>query len=245
MGEFVGPNIGKDKPGQRPLLRDILLETAFKPGRAISSEIDQLDLGVFSEEALLLANACFADPDKRNFGKFVYITGSKKVLVPKSAFREVIGEVLIIRNETSNIPREAAERLALDDHQYIGMAIHTSKNLDYAFSSTGLAILIEPDSALASSSCLFVTGRTQNMLFFRGQNTPQLSEVEVERKLKLWVRQLEDRIRQFTKSGMSTEEKQEVVGAAQDALLKQICQKYDLRFFAGSSDGSVVTRQSP
>lgn len=243
MSEFVGPNAGSEKPGSNPLLRDILLETTFKPGRAISAGVDRIDLGVFSEEARALANECFLEPDNSNFGKLIYVTGSKKVLVPKVTFGAVNRRPLGMMGTVSAVPKELAEKEALDE-RYLAMVIHTSSNHDTTFSATGVALLIEPDSLAFGTSCLFIAGKTQNMLIFRGQNTPQLFKEDIEKKAKLWMWSLSERVGQFVKPGMSEEEAYAVLYAAQNALLKQVCQKYDLPFFVGPSDSNEVVKQS-
>lgn len=244
MSEFIGPDMGSEKPGPRPLLRDLLVETTFKPGRAISPEIDELDIGVFSEEARQLANECFLNPDSSNYGKIVYVTGSKKVRVPRTASGEISDGVLPLLGKASKIPREIAKRDLLNE-PYIAMLIHTNNNIDFAFSATGLAALLGEDSLPFSTSALFVAGQTQNMLVFRGESAPQLSLEDIEKKTRLWLWQLRERVHRFAKPGMDREEVNGIAGTAGKTLLRQICQKYDLSFFAGSSDTDEVVRQNP
>ena len=234
----------KERFGQQPLLRDVLAEFTFKPGRLIPSHVNSLNLGVFQEEARQLANTCFLTDDNRDSGKLVYVTGKKKVLVPIRFFQAYEKGVLAMLGITSQVRKNIAEKEQLDD-PYIAMTIHTSGNTDLAFSSTDLCLLMLADSNPGASVASFIAGRTKNMIFFRGQNTPQLDSEEAEKKARLWRWQLRERIDRFIKPGMSREEGFLIIDKAERALLRQICEKYDLQFFSGETDSATVTKQTP
>lgn len=223
-------------------MRNILVDSTFKPGRAIAPEIDGIDLGVFWEEARVLANECFMDLENNNVGKLVYVTGAKKVLVPNSFFKGVGRGPLGIFASVSAIPKHEAERQQINS-RYIGMVFHTQSNSDLPFTPTGLYLLTNNDSVDFASTAVFVVGKTQNMLLFRGSDAPQWTEEEANQKRKLWEFQLGERVKQFIKPEMSHDEVFDMVIKAQWALMKQICAKYDLSFFAGPTDSPVVTKQ--
>lgn len=234
----------KEKFGQQPLLRNILAEFAFKQGRLIPPHVNSLNLGVFQEEARQLANECFLDRDNKNLGKLVYVTGKKKVLVSKYCFQANESGVLFLYGSTLDVSKDTAEK-ERRDNRYLSMIIHTSSNADLSFSSTDLSWLMIADSHPIAGVASLIVGRTKNMLFFRGQNTPQLNDEEAIKKARLWQWQLEERKGQFIKPGMNKEERWQIIEKAQRALVKQICERYDLQFFSGESDKEIVTKQTP
>lgn len=232
-GEFIGPS---------PLLRNVLVDATLKPGRSISHDIDMLDLGVFVEEARLLANDCFIDPENNNFAKMVYVTGAKKVLVPKSVFKGSRSEITMFGAVATRSKQDAVKNQTND--RYISMLMQTYINTDLILAKTGVDFLMRDDSFPLALSSLFIAGKTQNALLFRGESSPQWSEKEANDRSNLWSWQLEERIRQHSKSGMSLDQKTEIARRAERMLLRQICQKYDLSFFVGSTDSQIVTKQT-
>lgn len=242
MGEF-DPSSGKEKIKQVPLLRNILAEYAFKPGRAIPSDVNSLDLGVFQGEAMQLANNCFLDAENKDSGKLIYVTGEKKVMVPIRFFQSYINGVLPMLGVTSAVKKEVAEKEKLRE-PYLVMVIHSHGNTDLSFSATDLLLLMLGDSVPGASVASFIVGRTKNMLFFRGENTPQFDVEEAKKKAKLWTWQLNERVGQFIKPGMNKEEVLGIVGRVEKTLLRQICKKYDLKYFSGLTNSPIVTKQT-
>lgn len=242
MVEF-DPGSGKEKNKQVPLLRDMLVEYVFKPGRAIPPSIDSLDLGVFQDEAMQLANSCLLDAGNRDSGKLIYVTGDRKVLVPIHPFQSRVIGVLPMSGAISAVKKEVAEKEKLRE-LYLAMIIHSYGNTDLSFSAIDLLLLMLGDSEPRASVASLIAGRTKNMLFFRGENAPQLDEEEAEKKAKLWIWQLKERIGQFIKLGMNKEEVLGIVDVAGKTLLRQICAKYDLQFFSGETDSNIVTKQT-
>lgn len=229
--------------GPQPLLRDVLAELTFKSGRSLPLHVDSIDLGVFQEEARWLANRCFQNENWENVGRIVYVTGKKKVLVTKHSFKGHVGGGLDMWGSVSGLQKEVAVREELDE-RYVAMSMHSSQNTDLPFSSTDLGILMLPDSNPAAGVSSLIAGKTKNMLFFRGKNTPEMDIKEAEEKIRLWEWQLRERIGQFIEPGMNRDEVYSVVDKAEKALLKQICKKYDLQFFSGDSSDTVVVRQT-
>lgn len=240
----LNPNLRGERPEPHTLLRNVLVENTFKPGRWISPDVDALDLGVFLDEARGLANSCFLDSDNRDIGKVVYVTGTRKVLIPNQFTQSSKDGTFGLIGSTSLTPKEIAERNKFDD-RYVAMGIITRRNTNVPFFSSGVCMLLIPDSHPAALVATFIAGRTQNMLLFRGQNSPLLSVDEAEKKLRLWEWQLQQRIRQFAKPELNGEEISNIAERAGRALLRQICQKYDLQFFSGPTDSAFVTKQVP
>lgn len=244
MSEFVSQDPDREASKTTPLLRDILAQATFQPGRAISPQIDTFDLGVFGEEARILAYRCFEDESNSDHGKFVYVTGKKKVLLPAHTFKAANDLPLGMIAAASAVPRDAAERIALDD-RYLAMVMHTASNRDRPLSISGTGLLLVSDSSPFGVSCIFVAGKTQNYLVFRGETTPQLSEKEVEQKTKLWGTQIENRVRRFMSESMDIEERLSIVVRAEGALFRQICQRYGLIYFTSPAEADLVTKQLP
>lgn len=242
MNEYLRPNSGNEKPGSSPLLRDVLLDVHFKPGRVLPKDIDKINLGVFADEVRTLTNESFLSDGDVNFVKFVFVTGSRKVLVPRLAFKGGITGIYA-RVLASGVPKEVAERNKLNE-RYASMVIHTNNNTDLMLGGTSHPMLLSQDSFVAGISAVLITGGTQNMLTFRGENTPQLSQKEMEEKIRLWQWQFRERVSHFLKPGMTVEEIKQINYRASLALFRQICQKYDLQFFSGSSDQDEVERRS-
>jgi hypothetical protein len=236
-------NLGKEKIEQTPLLRDLLAEYTFKPGRAISPEIKSIDLGVFHEEAMQLANNCFLDSENKNFGKMVFVTGQKKVLVPINFFKSDSSGNLSMQAISSFLEKEIAGKEKLNI-LYPVMPLHSFGNTDWSFSPTDLMLLLLKDSHPAASVASLIAGKTKNKLFLRSQSTPQIDLEEVEKKANLWERQLEERAMIFTNPEMSEEEILNVVNKAEESLMKQICVKYDIQFFSGETSDNIVTKQT-
>ena len=236
-------NFGKEKIEQTPLLRDLLAEYTFRPGRAISSEITSIDLGVFHDEAMEISNNCFLDSEKKDSGKLIFVTGQKKVLVPNNFCQSISQGELLMGGIFSLTRREIAQKEKLNA-QYLAMPIHSFGNSDWSFSPTDLVLFFLKDSHPAASVASLIAGKTKNKLFFRGKNTPQMDYEEVGKKANLWTRQLEERVMIFTNPKMSEEEILDIVNKAERSLMKQICTKYDLQFFSGETSHNIVTKQT-
>lgn len=230
--------------GPQPLLRDVLAELTFKPGRSIPSHVDSVNLGVFHDEAMQLANNCFLDSENKDSGKIIYVTGQRKVLVPVDFFQAYDTKVLGMLGIVSPFKKEIAEKEKLNE-RYLSMVIRSHRNNDLTFSATDLILLMLDDSNPGASVASLLAGKTKNTLFLRGENTPQLDDEEANRKARLWTFQLNERVHQFIRPEMTEEEALDVVNKAEKALLKQICEKYDLKVFSGESTEPILKKQTP
>lgn len=61
--------------------KEVLLECAFSEGRAIPDYVTEIDLGIFASEANELRSQTLRDPKKREFGKLVYVTNDRRLLL--------------------------------------------------------------------------------------------------------------------------------------------------------------------
>jgi hypothetical protein len=237
-------NNNPEKLGPKPLLRDVLAELTFKPGRWLPDNIDKIDLGVFQDEAIQLANDCFLDPEYTMSGKMVFVTGQKKVLIsnhvyhanPETNTMWVMGYVPVVEKEIAE-----KEKLNL---KYFSTVIHSFNNRNNIFSPSDLMLLLLKDFYPCSASAGFIVGKTNNSIFFRGENAPQLEMEELEKKADLWIWQLRERVGRFIDPEMTEEEKLRTQNRAERALVRQICTKYDIKYFSGSTSEAIVTKQT-
>jgi len=244
MSEFLGPSTGKEFIGPSPLLRDVLAATTFKPGRAISPDIDSVDLGVFHEEARTLANETFLDDDNTAFSKMVYATLSGRILIPDNKFKGKDNLVGVM----GLIPKISKKQAIIDkrmDIRYPSMVMHSFKNTDQSFSVLGLKLLMIEDSYQVAVPAVLLAGRTQNILLFRGENAPQLPEKEMNDKNEMWVSMLREQSDKYIKPGMSLEEFRALGERLEWGIMRAICAKYDLHSFTGPSDSPIVRKQTP
>ncbi len=231
--EGIGPTL---------LLRDVLVDTHFKPGRALSPDVNQIDLGVFTDEARSLTNASY--PNDGNFVKPIYVTGSEKVLIPKTSFTKSNSENVTIITSTSPLSKQEAKRRGLES-RYLAMLMSTSSNMDSHTTLTGQGLLLLEDSAAQSPTASFSIGRTIHMITFRGENTPQLTDEEVRKKMNLWTWQMKNRFTEFSHPNMTQDEVIALNVRILNTMFKQIVKTYDLQYFEGESDQSMVTRKQP
>lgn len=236
------PVQGKETLGPQPLLRDVLADLTFKPGRVLPAHVEAINLGVFQDEARKIANQCFLAPANEVVAKIIYTTGEGKVLVPRNAFQgNRIG--VVADGVVSLAPKVIAKENKLK-YRYIAAYMHAVGNTNLNFSSA-LGYLLLNDNSMAVNVCAFIVGRTKNTLYFRGQNSPQLDEKEVGEKIRLWIFQRNERLKQVIKPEMDQEEKNSIDDKVDKVLVKQICLKYDLQRFSGDSFDAVLTRQNP
>jgi hypothetical protein len=144
----------------------------------------------------------------------------------------------------SDDPRVQSER-ENNNSQYLAMIMHTSSDSDLPFSPTGLLLLAPGDFFKPGISCVFIVGKTKNMLLFRGGNSPQWTAGEALGKINFWDFQIRNAIKKHAKADMNDEEKDSLVNSAHNALIRRICEEYDFGFFAGDTSSQIVTKQFP
>lgn len=218
--------------------KEVLLQSAFTKGRTIPDSISEIDLGIFGEEGRELVSQMMKDPRRREFGKLVYVTKDKKVLLQntpvvgdeRSVFHTFKTDLLIDNPKLPWFMRQ--ERMC-------GTTLHSHPE-DIPPSSEDLLQLLVGDFDYSASSAVFVSSIKRNFVIFRGKNTPQFTREQVNEKIVLWEKSIKVRVSEFTDYSMSLSEQMEVNNKARTALLRQIGQKYDLRVFVGDAHSAKV-----
>lgn len=229
-GEIYGPH---------PLLRDVVRSVAAK--NFISNSIDHVELGLFQGEAESLINKTLADPQKREVAKLAYVS-DKRVILPAA---ETQGERDRVRQQYHG--EQITNNLFVINGETVKptVSIHTHGIMDLPPSPADLSSLFLPPSTRQSVPVVFVATATRNMIVFRGENTPSLTPSEVNNNINKWNTLVEERLRKFMDIETSRDEIEDLNNRAQTQLLKQICDKYDLKLFSGPRSSPVVTRQFP
>lgn len=230
--------------GPASLLRDVLVNTHFEPGRVLPSSVQQISLGVFFEEARILSKTASLNSPNTDYMKFIYVTGSGKVLVPSGASND-LKDYSDAARHISLVPKTVAKNEKLDE-KYLGMVMHADSNQDHQFALTGHHVLLfAKDTETLSPSGIFFAGNTHNMLTFRGSNTPTFTSEEVLKRMTFWEWQIENLRSQAVKPGIPPNEAIELLQEGVRALFRQIVTSKDLQYFEGRKDQDVVTRTQP
>lgn len=222
-----------------PSFKEVLLQSAFSKGRVISDSVSEIDLAIFGNEGRNLVSQMIMDPKRREYGKLVYVTKDRKVLLQEQP---------TVGNET-NVTHSFKADILIDNpalpwfmrqNRILGTTVHSHPE-DIPPSSEDLLNLLIGDFDYGVSLAVFVSSPKRNFVIFRGRKTPQFTREQLVQKIILWERSIEERVMKFADPFMSTSEQMEINNRARTALLRQIGQKYDLKIFTGDSDSQKVT----
>ncbi|MBI3103566.1 hypothetical protein HYZ05_01370 [Candidatus Daviesbacteria bacterium] len=227
------------EPGAVSTFKEVLLQSAFSRGRAISDSISEIELGIFANEGRELVSLMMRDPRRREFGKLVYVTNERKVLLQdkptagdeNSVSHSVKMNILI---DNTSLP------WYLRQDRMIAASLHSHPE-DISPSSEDLQQLLLGDFDYSASSVVFVSSAKRNFVIFRGKNTPQFTREQVYEKIALWERSIKERVIEFTIPYMSNSAQMETNNKARLALLRQAGKKYDLKIFVGEADSTRVS----
>ncbi len=228
--------------GPAPLLRDVLIESAFSPNRSLPESVDRIDLGVFSEEVEKMAMESFLSPEKKFLTKVVYVNGRGSVLVQKRTFESQNGQAQIV-GQSSSMPRAMAKETRSKE-RYPGMFITVESKRNSAIDLGSFVYLLADNSFEISLTSSMLETKDLRHIFFRGKDSPQMSIEKALEKFSLWDNQILERIGQHTSPEMTEEERLSIAERAGWALVRQICRTYDLNLFSGSSHAKVLERQA-
>lgn len=181
------------------------------------------------------------DPKRREFGKLVYVTSDKKVLLQN---RPEIGDEISV-NSTAKIHTKNGNITLpwfLRQDKLIGTQIHSHPN-KIPTSSYDLFHLLTGDFDMFAFAAVFVVTPQKNIVIFRGEGAPQFTHDQANEKITLWERQMTERVERFATSDTPRSENIEINSKARWALLRQIAQKYKLRVFSGDAKSTKVSLQ--
>jgi len=228
----------EQEPKPAPSFKEILLQSAFSPGRAIVDSVREIDLGIFGNECQELRLQTLRDPRRREFGKLVYITRDGKLLLqnrPTTGEGKIVsGEIRInLINDNTTLP------WFLIQDKMVGTIIH-SHPVEIPACPQDLFYLLLGDFDIFASVAESVATPKSNIVIFRGEGAPQFTREQANEKILLWEKQMTERIRRFTSPDISIPEQLEINNRAGWALLRQIVQKYDLKIFSGDGNSTKV-----
>ncbi len=223
---------------QQLTFKEVLLQSAFSKGRAISDSISEIDLGIFGKEGKELVRQMIRDPRHREFGKLIYVLNDRRVLLQDQS---TIGDEDSTTHSfrTNIIIDNPALPWFMRQDRMLGTSLHSHPE-DIPPSSEDLFCLLLSDFDYTASAAIFVSSLQRNFLIFRGKNAPQFTREQINEKIALWEKSIEERVTKFTGPFMLTSEQMEINNKARTALLRQIGQKYDLKIFFGDANSGKV-----
>ncbi|MGA2911860.1 MAG: hypothetical protein ABSE17_04505 [Candidatus Levyibacteriota bacterium] len=237
------PDIG-EQISPVPLYRDLLLRATLRdPNRAIGNDVTAVDFsGPFAETADKLNLLTQSDLEKREHGTVVYVIPSGKVLIRNEITQGDETFVSIYTEVKPNVARFFLPKAHKQD-RFVGALIH-SHPFDAPPSPLDLSNLLSSNkNALAHTSAFIVTP-VRKILVFRGAQTPQFSQKEVEAKMNLWKKQIDERVARLRTPAMSDLEVLDMEARAQQTMVRQIIKKYGLRYFV-CPVGQTIARLAP
>ncbi|HVZ67528.1 MAG TPA: hypothetical protein VG917_04655 [Patescibacteria group bacterium] len=79
------------------------------------------------------------------------------------------------------------------------------------------------------------------MVLFRGESTPEWDKPEIVSRISTWYRIVEEWVNQV--AGNNPERWQKVYNSTQKALIGDLIDAYDLKYFEGDAGSNLVKRQ--
>lgn len=215
-------------------------QATFASNRALSSNIDGIELGVFGQLSQELIDGTLRDAQRRENFYTVLVTPDQRVLVNREAQQ---GDTLVSRArinfKVADIHLFGDKRLR--QNQFIGAGLH-SHPYDLPPSPADLLGFMYSDLELDATTAVFVVTPERRIVMFRGERSPQLTTEEAARKVGLWNNNLQERIDTFGRDSMPEPERLDLNKKAQDAQINQIARTYDLSIFRGTLSKSILRR---
>ncbi len=219
--------------------KDALLQATFSQGRVLDNHIREIELGIFGDEARSLVQATLEDPRKSEFGKLVYVTNDRRVLLQNKATKGDWEEVklaaeIATRENSLLFPRN------LRQNRFIGAAVH-SHPFDDMPSFEDLSSILKEDDEVMAETAVFVATPKRIMLVFRGEKTRHLSSDEIGKKLDEASRLVSQSLLDYINAGAHSIE--DIAGfhtLASAEVSRTTIDACNLRLFEGPLDGSKV-----
>lgn len=228
-------------------LRKILIEKTLASDRSIDGQINSIDLGVFGKEAEGLLKRSFADPKGRERGRLVIVTSLGDIQIQK---KDIVGHltkngqelrVLFFFSSYRNIhsvPRPQRQ------NRFRAVTIHSHGKHDTPQSPRDLRGLFLDEYNTSACTASFVITSQRKILILRGSNTPDMSNEDIDAKIKDWESMLHKRVVKFTNPYEVIDRSMEMQPIAIHAFLRSIARKYDLRMFSCPVERNTATLES-
>lgn len=229
----------EQEPRPAPSFKEVLLQSAFSKGRAISNHISEIDLGIFYQEGRALVMQTEKDEKHREFGKIVYVTKDRRILIKDQPTTGNANDVYhrfkaVVTINNPNLP------WYLRQDRMCGTILHSHPS-DLPPSSEDLFNLLIGDFDYTAEAAVFVSSGKRNFIIFRGNDTPQFTREQASGKISLWENAIQERVMNFINRNTPLHEQMEINNKARTALLRQIQQKYDLKIFFGDANSTKVS----
>src|ERR1035437_5765071 len=168
------------------LYRDLLIKATFNDrNRSIGNDITAIDFsGAFAETANKLNRLTQSDPSKREHGTIAYATPAGKVLIRNSIAQGNTDSISLHIEIRPNFGRFFLG-ISYGQDNFFASMIH-SHAIDSPASPLDLSHLLLSGKDFAALTSTFIVTPARGIVVFRGLQTPQLSQLEVEAKIKLW-----------------------------------------------------------
>ncbi len=221
--------------------KDALLQTTFAPGRALKNGVEEIELGIFGDEARNLMQTTSEDPQKREFGKTIFVTNDGRVLLQNKAIvgdeEGVTHTVKIEHIKNPYLPRY------LRQEKFIGALLH-SHPVDSLPSVPDLSSVLLGDDELAASTAVFVVTPVKQIVVFRGESTPHWTSDKVNKFLEELGAFATTSIANYAELSPSAEDIVKFHSLAETQMSKKLIEEYGLKVFIGGLADSKVVLQS-
>lgn len=242
--------IGSEEVINQPIsLRDLLVKATLSPRVALDKPYPQIDLDVFGREAEGLLARSTADPKKRERSKHVLVTQQGDIQIQSEdnigeeteTGHQVKGSTVIrVVPDRQNLPREQKQR------EYLGMIMHVHPS-DQAVTAADIVDLLRTENSIKIAPAMLVVSPQQKTLYCRSQETPQLSDKEVDKIADEWEQQL-NTVPKRIKSQLTAAIKPELDFAQTQMevfrLTSELCKKYKISRYSCPSSRNVATMYS-
>jgi len=212
-------------------LKELLIEATFAPNRALRPEVKTIDLGVLGQEAEKLYDRGEQEFEEIEFGQMAIVTSDRRLLLLKEDIvgerRQVhmkLGFKITVLEVSDTFPKRFRQ------NRFMAVAIHNHP-LEMPPSTFDLNNLFLSDKSPLAHTAVLVASPTKKTLIFRGLDTPQWSEEEIELNRLMWDLDSQTRFEQFYTDNMTVIETTALSSRVQNIVLNHIALEHDLRVF--------------
>ncbi len=218
-------------------LKPALIQATFSPNRAISRDVEGIELGVFDGLSRELIDKTMRDPQRRENVYDILVTPNERVFINKEALQgEAMGAT---RTYKFQFEENFFGDKRLRQNMFIGSAMH-SHPYDFPPSPTDMLCLMYSDAEIEAATSVIVVTPARRIALFRGSGTPQLSPKDADARVRLWNSNLDERISSF--QAATEADSIDLNKRAQDAQINQIAIKYEIAVFSAPLSESILRR---
>ncbi len=224
------------KRTQVPLIPTLIpLLTHRKRGRALGLDIGRIELGGFSDQLLQLRQEQEAGDFRLEKVGVYYTDGFGTFPSSQRTFTQLVGqETVRVEVDPPLIDPNNPNRL-LPKTKSVGVVAHLSSRDTLPLSHNLVHLLHQDLHFKAATAAFFLSPSDSFFALFRGDNTPQLTRVQVNS----YMADLEAAYQRLSKDPNLSG------GIIRASLLRETVKRFDLRFFQGSLKRGRLQISSP